>query len=102
MLWQPTFSSDALLEEEYAEYLVPCSLNGPLIVSKCFVFSSKRYFLLTFGIGAFLNLAASVLMGFFIMLDAMVSLVANFCCECSKITCDVPPCSSPVLMLLNK
>ena len=38
------------------------------------MFSSKRYFLLTFGIGAMLNLIASVLMGVFVMLDVIVSI----------------------------
>ena len=38
-------------------------------------FSSKKYFLLTFGIGAVLNFGGSILMGIFIMLDVIVSIL---------------------------
>ena len=38
-------------------------------------FYSKRYFLFTFGVGSVLNLAASVMMGIVIMLDAIVRIV---------------------------
>ncbi|XP_065061234.1 uncharacterized protein LOC135688341 [Rhopilema esculentum] len=46
-------------------------------------FISKRYFLLTFGIGAVLNLVASILMGVFLMLDIIKHGCAEFIAECS-------------------